>query len=60
MRTKTKKDTEAEKKTVQVQMPSDLWQEATNKAHQNDLTFSQVVRKLLTDYINDPQGRLAY
>jgi len=54
---KTNRHTE-EKKRVQLQMPVDLWEKAQIKAKKEDLTVSQVIRKLLAEYIQEAQGRL--
>lgn len=57
MSMKTNRHTE-EKKRVQLQMPVDLWEKAQIKAKKEDLTVSQVIRKLLAEYIQEAQGRL--
>lgn len=45
---------------LSVKIETELKQKAMEKARKNDLTLSQVIRKLLLDYINDKQGRLNF
>ena len=45
---------------LQVQIERELLDEALKKARESGLTVSQVVRKMLEDYIKNPQGRLIF
>lgn len=51
---------EREKSNLMVKIPLDLKQKALEKARANDLTLSQVVRKMLDDYVKDVQGKLNF
>jgi|BioPla2DNA2_1021312.scaffolds.fasta_scaffold60972_2 antitoxin component of RelBE/YafQ-DinJ toxin-antitoxin module len=56
------KKTEETKKMarLQVQIERELLDEALKKARESGLTVSQVVRKMLEDYIKNPQGSLIF
>lgn len=45
---------------LSVKIETELKQKAMEKAIKNDLTLSQVIRKLLQDYVNDKQGKLNF
>lgn len=47
-------------KVLQVRMTEKEIEQAKEKAAASGLNLSQVVRKLLADYVKDPQGRLIF
>lgn len=47
-------------KILQVRSTVGEIEAAKNKAEKSGLTLSQVVRKLLEDYVNDPQPKLIF
>ena len=54
------KDEPAEMKFLQVRMNSDLVDKAKERAKKSGLTLSLVVRRLLEDYVTDPQPKLIF
>lgn len=48
------------KKTIQIQMDVELFEKAREKAEKNDTNVSQVVRKLLREYLSQQQGTLNF
>lgn len=46
------------KLAYQVQMEPDLLARAKEKAAEEDLKLSQVIRRFLMDYVSNPQGKL--
>lgn len=52
--------TEHKEKFLQVRMDSVIMDKAKVKAKQSGLTLSQVVRKLLEDFVEDPQQKLIF
>lgn len=52
--------TESKDKILQVKMDSDTIEKAKKKAKNQGLNLSLVVRKLLEDFVNDPQQRLIF
>jgi len=55
-----RKDEPAEMKFLQVRMNSDLVDKAKERAKKSGLTLSLVVRRLLEDYVTDPQPKLIF
>lgn len=49
-----------EKKLVAVQMPVDFWEKAKEKAEKEDMSISQVIRKLLNSWMNEKQQSLNF
>lgn len=45
---------------IMIKVTPDLKHKVQDKALKNDLTMSQVIRRLLTDYVNEPQGKLIF
>lgn len=55
-----KNTTENKDKILQVKMDSETIEKAKDKAKKQGLTLSLVVRKLLEDFVNDPQPKLIF
>lgn len=47
-----------DKMLYQVQVDRKLLKKAKEKAHAEDLKLTQVIRRFLMDYVNNPQGKL--
>lgn len=54
------KNEPAEMKFLQVRMNSDLVDKAKERAQKSGLTLSLVVRRLIEDYVSDPQPKLIF
>ena len=55
-----KNTTENKDKILQVKMDSETIEKAKDKAKKQGLNLSLVVRKLLEDFVNDPQPKLIF
>ena len=53
-----KNKAKAEKTNYQLQIEVKLLHSAIEKAKAEDLFLSQVIRRYLIDYVNNPQGKL--
>jgi len=49
-----------ELKTVQIRMSKELADQASKKAKETGLNLSQVVRVLLKEFLENPQGRIVF
>ena len=49
-----------EMKTVQIRMSKELAEQASRKAKEAGLNLSQVVRVLLKEFLENPQGRIVF
>ena len=47
-----------DKMLYQVQVDRELLKKAKEKAHSEDMKLTQVIRRFLMDYVNNPQGKL--
>jgi hypothetical protein len=47
-----------ERVSYQVQIDTELLKKAHEKAKSEDLKLTQVIRRFLTDYVSNPQGKL--
>lgn len=57
---KSKLKHEQEVKVLQVRMKPDLVNKAKEKAQKSGLSLSLVVRRLIEDYVTDPQPKLIF
>lgn len=57
---KSKLKHEQEVKVLQVRMNPDLVNKAKEKAQKSGLSLSLVVRRLIEDYVTDPQPKLIF
>lgn len=55
-----KNSIESKDKILQVKMDSEMIEKAKTKAKDQGLNLSLVVRKLLEDFVNDPQPKLIF
>lgn len=49
-----------EKKVITIPIPEKLLNDVKKKAKQNDISMSQIVRKLLTDWVSQKQNTLNF
>ncbi len=54
------KNEPAKMKFLQVRMNSELVDKAKERAQKSGLSLSLVVRRLIEDYVNDPQPKLIF
>lgn len=48
----SQRDTSRYTKLRSVRVPNELWNEAAEKAHGEDMTLAEVIRAMLADYVD--------
>lgn len=57
---KEKEKKEPNSTQMMLRLPKDLKDEGMKKAVESGLSFQQVIRKLISDWVKEPQGKLNF